>query len=103
MAGVDAVSWRLGTTTRHEAKQVLQMAGPLARGKTLGIGFCGPIGCVLKTHLDLMMNVKMFLVPFNSDLLGGKSLEMSCSGIPWICSWTSEFCGSWPRLCRGGG
>lgn len=28
---------------------------------------------------------------------------MSCSGIPWICSWTSEFCGSWPRLCQGVG
>lgn len=38
------------------------MAGPLAGGKTLGIGFCGPIECVLETHLDLMMNVKMFLV-----------------------------------------
>lgn len=38
-------------------------------------------------------------IPFNSDLLGRKSLEMSCSGIPWICSWTSEFCGSWPKLC----
>lgn len=25
-------------------------------------------------------------IPFNSDLLGGRSLEMSCSGIPWICS-----------------
>lgn len=38
------------------------MAGLLAGGKTLGIGFCGPIECVLETHLDLMMNVKMFLV-----------------------------------------
>lgn len=38
------------------------MAGLLARGKALGIGFCGPIDRVLKTHLDLMMNVKMFLV-----------------------------------------
>lgn len=103
MAGVDAVTWRSGTTTRHEAKRLLQMAGPLTRGEALGIGFCGPIDRVLKTHLDLMMNVKVFLVPFNSDLLGGKSLEMSCSGTPWICSWTSEFCGSWPVLCWGGG
>lgn len=78
------------------------MTGPLARGKALGIGFCGPIDRVLKTHLDLMMNVKMFLVPFNSDLLGGKSLEMSYRGIPWICSLTSEFYGSWPGLCQGG-
>lgn len=91
MAGVDAVTWRLGITRRHEAKQLLQMAGPLARGKALGIGFCGPIDRVLKTHLDLMMNVKMFLVPFNSDLLGGKSLEMSYSGIPWICSGQVSF------------
>ena len=45
-------------TTRHEAKRLLKMAGPLARGKALGIGFCGPIDRVLKTHLDLMMNVK---------------------------------------------
>lgn len=103
MAGVDAVTWRSGTTTRREAKRLLQMAEPLARGKALGIGFCGRIDRVLKTHLDLMMNVKMFLVPFNSDLLGGKALEMSCSGIPWICSWTSEFCGRWPRLRQGGG
>ncbi|OWK54936.1 hypothetical protein RLOC_00005870 [Lonchura striata] len=62
MAGVDEVIiWRLGMT-RHEGKCLLQMAGPLAGGKTLGIGFCGPIDRVLKTHLDLMMNVKMFLV-----------------------------------------
>lgn len=61
MAGVDEVIWRLGMT-RHEGKWLLQMAGPLTGGKTLGIGFCGPIECVLKTHLDLMMNVKMFLV-----------------------------------------
>lgn len=61
VAGVDEVIWRLGMP-RLEGKWLLQMAGPLARGKALGIGFCGPIDCVLKTHLDLMMNVKMFLV-----------------------------------------
>lgn len=102
VAEVGTVTWRLETTMRHEAKWLLQMTGPLARGKALGIGFCGPIDHVLKTHLDLMMNVKMFLVPFNSDLLGGKSLEMSCRGIPWICSSTREFCGSWPTLRQGG-
>lgn len=38
------------------------MAGSLAREKALEIGFCGPTDQMLKTHLDLMMNVKMFLV-----------------------------------------
>lgn len=58
VAGASTITWELGTTRRHEAKGLLRMAGPLARGKALGIGFCGPTDCVLKTHLDLMMNVK---------------------------------------------
>lgn len=58
VAGADTITWKLGTAMRHEAKGLLQMAGPPAQGKALGIGFCGPTDCVLKTHLDLMMNVK---------------------------------------------
>lgn len=48
MAEVDTVTCKLGMTTRHEAKQLLQLAGLLARRKALGIGFCGPTDCVLK-------------------------------------------------------
>lgn len=48
MAGVDTVTCKLDMTTRHEAKQLLQMAGLPARRKALGIGFCGPTDCVLK-------------------------------------------------------
>lgn len=48
MAEVDTVTCKLGMTTRHEAKQLLQMAGLPAIRKALGIGFCGPIDCVLK-------------------------------------------------------
>lgn len=59
------------------------MAGPLAREKVLEIGFCGPTDQVLKTHLDLMMNVEMFLVhPLFQTCLEESLLKLAVVGFP---------------------